>query len=79
MFFLRLTLHGEIIVWSLCRSFTRNQASPGFVTLMDDLHGIFLVFGFSREGKGIFRFAIRDLVDPKQKKRCINNIESVPV
>jgi len=35
------------------------------MAFMDDLHGIFLVFGFSGEGKGIFLLAIGDLVDPE--------------
>ena len=61
-------IHGQIVGWSLGGSFARNQTAPGFMALMDDLQRVFLVFGFSGEGKGIFRLAIRDLVDPKEKK-----------
>lgn len=46
------------------------------MAFMDDLHGIFLVFGFSGEGKGIFLLAIGDLVDPKKN---INGFENFPL
>ena len=58
-------IHGQIVVWSLGRSFAGMQTAPSFMALMDDLQCVFLVFGFPREGKGIFWLAIRDLVDPK--------------
>ena len=57
-------IHGQIVGWSLGRSFARKQTTPGFMALMDDLQCVFLVFGFSGEGKSIFRLAIGDLVDP---------------
>jgi len=71
-------IHGQIVAWRRRRAFARDQTPPGFMALMDDLHCILLVFGFSREGKGIFLLAIRDLVDPK-KKKGINKIECSPV
>ena len=62
-------IHGQIVGWSLGGSFARNQTAPGFMALMDDLQCVFLVFGFSREGKGVFGLAIRDLVDPNIIKK----------
>ena len=59
-------IHGQIVGWSLGRRFARMQTAPGFMALMDDLQCVFLVFGFSGEGKSIFWLAIRDLVDPKK-------------
>ena len=59
--------HRQIVGWSLGGAFACAQTAPGFMTLVDDLHRIFLVFGFPGEGKGIFRLAIGDLVDPKKK------------
>ena len=67
-------IHGQIEFIS--EILVRVQTAPGFVALMDDLQCVFLVFGFSRESKGILRLAIRDFVDPKLLK-IINN--SVPL
>ena len=61
-------IHGQIGGCSLGRSFARNQTAPGFMAFMEDLQCVFLVFGFTGEGEGIFWLAIRDLVDPKVKK-----------
>ena len=60
-------IHGQVVGWSLGRSFAHNQTAPGFVALMDDLQCVFLVFGFSRESKSIFRLAVGDLIDPKNQ------------
>ena len=57
-------IHGQIVGWSLGGRFARKQTAPGFMTLVDNLQCVFLVFGFSGESKGIFRLAIRDFVDP---------------
>lgn len=53
-------LHGDF-----ARSgFAVNEAAPGFVSLVDDLHRVLLVFGLAGEGELVLRFAIGDLVDP---------------
>ena len=56
-------IHGQIEFIS--EILVRVQTAPGFVALMNDLQCVFLVFGFSGEGKGIFWLAIGDLIDPK--------------
>jgi len=40
-----------------------NETTPCLVAFMDDLGGVFLVLGFTRESEGIFGLAIGDLVD----------------
>jgi len=57
-------VHGETV----SKRFDSDQAAPGFVTLVDDLHGVFFVFGLAGEGKGVLRFAVGDLVDPRNPK-----------
>jgi len=54
----------KIVARGISRSFARDQTTPCFMAFMDDLHGIFLVFGLTRKGKSILRLAIRDFVDP---------------
>jgi len=41
------------------------ETAPGFMSLVDDLHGILLVFSFTGEGELVLRLAVGDLVDPE--------------
>jgi hypothetical protein len=67
-------IHRQIVGRGFGGTFTSNQTAPGFMTLMDDLHCIFLVFGFSGEGKGIFWLAVGDLVNPIERKLTTLNL-----
>jgi len=49
-----------------------DETAPGFVGLVDDLHGVFLVFGLAGEGELVLGLAIRDLVDPEPLIGCPN-------
>ena len=57
-------LHGNIVGGSLGGGLANDHAAPGFVGFVDDLHGVLLILGLSREGKGVFGLAIGNLVDP---------------
>jgi hypothetical protein len=59
-------VHGEIVGGSRGGGFASDQTAPGFVALVDDLHGVLLIFGLAREGEGVLGLTIRDLVDPKE-------------
>jgi len=64
----RRTLHSNITTIDIihCWNFgRRNETSPCFVALMDDLGGILLVLGFTRERKCIFGLSVGDFVDPE--------------
>ena len=47
------------------RGFTVDETAPSFMGLVDDLHSILFVLGFSREGELVLGLAIGDLVDPR--------------
>jgi len=55
----------EIIRRGLRRRLTDDQTAPGFVAFMDNLRGIFLVLGLSRESESVLGLAIGNLVDPE--------------
>ena len=76
-------VHGEIVAWSLGGDFTRDETTPGFVALVDDLGGVFLVLcfsffcarnrvvGFSTEGlQALFRSGER-CARQRERMRCI--------
>jgi len=44
---------------------TVDETAPGFVGLVDDFHGILLVFSLTGEGELVLGLAIGDLVDPE--------------
>lgn len=49
---------------------TVDETAPGFVGLVDDFHGVLLVFSLAGEGELILRLAIGDLVDPEPFVGC---------
>jgi hypothetical protein len=53
-------LHGNLAR----RGIAVYEAAPGFMSLVDDLHGVLLVFSFTGESKLVLRLAVGDLVDP---------------
>lgn len=57
-------LHGQIIRGRLGRAFAGDETTPGFVTLVDNLRRILLVFSLTGKRKGVFRFSVGDFVDP---------------
>jgi hypothetical protein len=44
-----------------------DEAAPGLMSLVDDLHGILLVFSLTGEGKLVLGLAIGNLVDPSME------------
>ena len=57
-------LHREIVGSRLSWGLAGDEATPGFVALVDDLSGVLLVLGFAGEREGVFGFAVGDLVNP---------------
>jgi len=48
------------------RGFTVDETAPGLMGLVDDLHGVLLVFGLTGEGELVLRLPIGDLVNPSK-------------
>jgi len=57
--------------------FTVDETAPGLMGLVDDLHGVFLVFSLAGEGELVLRLAIGDLVDPEPLVGCPNETGQV--
>jgi len=47
------------------RGLTVNEASPSFVGLVNDLHGVLLVLSLAGEGELVLRLSVGNLVDPE--------------
>lgn len=69
--------HGKIVGGSLSSALSGNEATPCFMTLMDDLCRVFLILGFTRERESVFGLSIRDLVDPERSVSSHNEKSDV--
>jgi len=49
---------------------TVDEAAPGLMGLVDDLHGVLLIFSLTGEGELILGLAVGDLVDPEPLVSC---------
>ena len=57
-------IHRKIVGGSLGWCLASDQATPGFMTLVDYFHSVLFVLCLARECKGVLRLAIGNLVDP---------------
>ena len=58
-------LHGQVVGSSLGGGLASDEATPGFMALVDDLGSILLVLCLAREGEGVLGLSIGDLVNPE--------------
>ena len=68
--------HGQVVRGGLGGRFTRDELLPEFVGLVDDLNGVLLGLGLTREGEDVLGLAIGNLVDPEPLV-CNSEIENV--
>jgi hypothetical protein len=47
------------------RGFAVDETAPGFMGLVDNLHGVLLVLSLAREGELVFGLSVGDLVNPE--------------
>ena len=54
--------HGDVTG----RGVAIDETAPGLMGLVDDLHGVLLVFSLTGEGELVLRLPVGDLVDPSK-------------